>query len=496
MTMFRAFLALILLWMPAVVAAQAVPVLTWSFAGPVQEPALAAPSPIGDGIVPIPLATVGGEYQSSSDRFRARNWNVTNAPKDDQYLSWGFETSHLYALDSISLRLERDGSGPQSFRLDIKIDDGEFETVGTGTIPPFLAQTTLDLDGRVVTSRVEFRFYPYDYTGGRLYLESSGSGVEDRAIIIRGTDLGAPPPPPPPPPPTIEPILTWRTSPGTPEAVMDAAATPRSARIDAVIPVTTVGGEYQARPNEYRTRNWDAGPVVDLTKYVQFGLTADKPLVLADLYLRVMRSASGPTDYRVDMKVDGGSFQTVGSGTVLEDIITQNIFDLGEVVVTEEVVFRVHPFGGGSGRFSLIDHGSSIEHRAIIMMGREVLLASLSAEKVVSVVSETGADCSDLGAAPSGDPLAAAVPGACVEYLIEITNTGESAAENVLVTTLLPGMLTVQAAGRSGWDETAPAPDAFAFTSACDSGGCTVEIANGKLAVGATATVTIRATIH
>lgn len=117
-------------------------------------------------------------------------------------------------------------------------------------------------------------------------------------------------------------------------------------------------------------------------------------------------------------------------------------------------------------------------------------VAVLQASKTVSIFSEDGSDCDDFNAtAPTEPALPAAIPGACIEYTITITNSGPVAATNVGLVDELPETVTAQVTSLSGWANT-PTEDL-----SCSAGGCTLTITNGEIAANQAATVKIRATI-
>lgn len=117
-------------------------------------------------------------------------------------------------------------------------------------------------------------------------------------------------------------------------------------------------------------------------------------------------------------------------------------------------------------------------------------VAVLQASKTVSIFSEDGSDCDDFNATAPTDPaLPAAIPGACIEYTITITNSGPVAATNVGLVDELPETVTAQETSLSGWANT-PTEDL-----SCSAGGCTLTITNGEIAANQAATVKIRATI-
>ena len=118
-------------------------------------------------------------------------------------------------------------------------------------------------------------------------------------------------------------------------------------------------------------------------------------------------------------------------------------------------------------------------------------VAVLTASKTVSVFSEDGTGCADFGATPPEEPIfPAAIPGACIQYTISVTNDGASDAENVSLTDALPANLSFQAADLDppSWG-TLSTPD-------CPGVSCEVMVDSGTIAAGASATVAIRVTIN
>lgn len=118
-----------------------------------------------------------------------------------------------------------------------------------------------------------------------------------------------------------------------------------------------------------------------------------------------------------------------------------------------------------------------------------VAAATLNASKTVTVFSEDGTGCATIPGTASGGY---AVPGACMEYVISVTNTGATAsATGIDLTDVLADEFTFVAAARSaqltGGTFSTPATNAD-----CVSGACTVSLTGASLAAGQTGTVTIR----
>lgn len=119
--------------------------------------------------------------------------------------------------------------------------------------------------------------------------------------------------------------------------------------------------------------------------------------------------------------------------------------------------------------------------------------ADLAAAKTVTVFSQDGSGCGTIPGTATGG---LAIPGACVEYVISVTNNGSSAAANatdVDLTDILPSDLEFVSA-----DVTVFAPATLSSPAAntdCDAGACTVAVTNGTVPFGQTATMVIRALV-
>ena len=110
-----------------------------------------------------------------------------------------------------------------------------------------------------------------------------------------------------------------------------------------------------------------------------------------------------------------------------------------------------------------------------------VAAPSVSASKAVEVVSiEDSFACNDLNASGSGG---GAIPGACIEYTITVTNNGSAAARDIEIVDTLPGNITY--AGSAG-----------SFFTISESGGVVTASANTPLTNGASEELRIRATIN
>jgi uncharacterized repeat protein (TIGR01451 family) len=119
-------------------------------------------------------------------------------------------------------------------------------------------------------------------------------------------------------------------------------------------------------------------------------------------------------------------------------------------------------------------------------------LAVLSASKDVSVISEAVTACDEIEAQPPAEPEnPAAIPGACIQYLITVTNDGPVAASAISLVDELPIHLAFQTAELSGdWGT-----ETVLATPNCPGATCQIQVQDGVLDAGKTGTIFISATI-
>lgn len=118
----------------------------------------------------------------------------------------------------------------------------------------------------------------------------------------------------------------------------------------------------------------------------------------------------------------------------------------------------------------------------------------LTGSKAVTVFAEDGTDCANMGASFTGGTHYS-VPGACVQYVITVTNTGATAvATNIAVSDTLPAELTYMSAAHSGF--TGGAISAPVSTTNCSTSTCTIALTSASLAAGANGSITIRALVN
>lgn len=127
-----------------------------------------------------------------------------------------------------------------------------------------------------------------------------------------------------------------------------------------------------------------------------------------------------------------------------------------------------------------------------------VAAADVAASKAVTIHSEDGAGCTVIPGTATGGY---SIPGACVEYVITVENTGSTAATDIVINDVLADELDFAGAVFGG-DFTGgsfASPALPAANTDCTGGACVINLTNATLpapvspAVSTTGTVTIRA---
>lgn len=129
-----------------------------------------------------------------------------------------------------------------------------------------------------------------------------------------------------------------------------------------------------------------------------------------------------------------------------------------------------------------------------------VASADIAASKAVTIFTQDGTGCATIPGTPgAGEKYS--IPGACVQYIITVENTGGTNATDLAVNDILPDeieFIAASAAGFTGGSFASPAlPTA---NTDCDSGACVINFTGATLSSGSvgtptTGTVTIRALI-
>lgn len=129
-----------------------------------------------------------------------------------------------------------------------------------------------------------------------------------------------------------------------------------------------------------------------------------------------------------------------------------------------------------------------------------VASADLDASKAVTVFAEDGTGCATIPGTPaSGDQYA--IPGACIQYVITVSNTGGTDATDVVINDVLSDELEFVAASASGFTGGSFAsPSLPSANTDCNAGACVINFQSATLGSGTVpsptqGTVTIRALV-
>lgn len=190
-----------------------------------------------------------------------------------------------------------------------------------------------------------------------------------------------------------------------------------------------------------------------------------------------------------------GAVTTADTGSNDIELAAQNVLADGTGVAAAEAA------GDGDGLYAAT---------GII----EVESPDLSATKTVTAIKEPGiadpfvalTDCATATAVPD----AKAIPGSCVEYVIQVENTGSAPADTLVIDDILPAEVTFisaefsDAALGTGFDDdpdvagAGPILSAPMTPAASDCNGtttCVIQLSDALLPAGRTGTITIRALV-
>lgn len=120
-------------------------------------------------------------------------------------------------------------------------------------------------------------------------------------------------------------------------------------------------------------------------------------------------------------------------------------------------------------------------------------LPEVEAAKTVRVIDQFGGACATIGVGPAAGAQAA-IPGACIEYVIEARNGGTGPATELAIEDRMGRHLIFVAAEVLGFDGPASTPDISlpARNTDCATGGCLVQLRDGHLGAGERGRIVIR----
>lgn len=245
-----------------------------------------------------------------------------------------------------------------------------------------------------------------------------------------------------------------------------------------------VGVEFVAAADSFNADNWPTGGF-NVGRRFEWSVALSTPYVLDSVVLRLRRSAQGPQNVRLDVRVNGGAWTTVDSWTLpnaANNVRTipraTLVAALGSPLATNSVQFRLHAWNAGNAAGTLrITNAASAAAaaRGIVVYGDP--RAQVGVVKSVFIVPSSLAACTDLAFTPTAVlwNSHAALPGSCLEYRITATNTGLGAASVLALSDDLGANLFRAFAGFGG----------FAQVGSCTVGApCTVSASAASLATG------------
>jgi uncharacterized repeat protein (TIGR01451 family) len=123
-------------------------------------------------------------------------------------------------------------------------------------------------------------------------------------------------------------------------------------------------------------------------------------------------------------------------------------------------------------------------------------LPDVQAAKSVRVIDTYGQGCAAIGASAAA-PRQAAIPGACMEFLIEARNAGDGPATDIQIEDLLNPNLIFIAAIAEGFDPPGQGAEfrSPAANTDCATGACRINLRNGYLRPGSGGRIVIRTLI-
>lgn len=251
------------------------------------------------------------------------------------------------------------------------------------------------------------------------------------------------------------------------------------------------GVDFVSTTAAFNSDNWPLGGF-NAGKHVSWGMTTDRPYAFTGIDIGMRRSPAGPASLRLMARRDGGAWTTVESWTLPNDSVVRRTISraaleaaLGTAVFRSSWEFRLHGWNATNvgGTLRITNMGTGVTNRGVVVRGEP--LASLSTAKQVFPVPAASAACGDFGFVPSAALWAAtaAIPGACLEYRITVSNLSIGTATLVSVTDDLSATLFHAFSATGG----------FTQTSACVPGSpCLFQASSASLAAGSSGVLRLR----
>lgn len=158
----------------------------------------AAVSPSGEasGVTGASLVRGAGIEENTGSTFNSRGWDQPDAAAalaGGDFLEWGFESTGPVDLESLAIRYDRSGTGPQGLAIFVSTNGGVFMPVFEDLAVSDLGedQGAIDLTGYSGVTHAIFRLAAYgaSSTAGTFDIENSSAFVagESLGIVVFGS---------------------------------------------------------------------------------------------------------------------------------------------------------------------------------------------------------------------------------------------------------------------------------------------------------------------
>lgn len=292
-----------------------------------------------------------------------------------------------------------------------------------------------------------------------------------------------------------EPVLRYVSQMGAslpPEAPVPATFTASD--------ITRGPGPSEHRAGSFTTRDWSQGQSLAAAQsdgsWLAWSIAGEAPFDLGLLRLGLSRHPNGPQHLALRLRVDGGPWHTVAQiDGLAQNSLTELSADLSGLAGVASAEFRLYGWGARhwNGWLQLLDLPGS---GAALMLGvAPGEPGRVDAVKSVRVLARDGSGCSGFGPVSGSAEPQPALPGACLEYRIDLTNPGAAAVTELRVVDDLPPFLVYAATVLEGLGTTATLLAPPSGTD-CAVTPCRVELRGGLLGAGQTGRIIIRTLVR
>ena len=261
--------------------------------------------------------------------------------------------------------------------------------------------------------------------------------------------------------------------------------------------ITRGPGLTEHRAGAFTARNWSEGASLAAARadgsWLGWSIAGAVPFDLGPLRLGLSRHPNGPQAVALQLRVEGGPWQTVAQiDGLAQNSLTELSADLSHHARIASTEFRLYGWGAGSWNGWLQLSNLPGAEAALVLGVAPGAPGRVEASKTVRVLGRDGAGCD--GAAPPPAPQPA-LPGACLEYRIELENPGAAPVTALRVVDILPPFLLFVGTAQEGLGSAATVLAPAAGTD-CAVASCRVELLGGELGAGRSGWIVIRTLLH